>query len=1504
MNDVPGIPPAPGGGGAATPGPRSTVQGRRADISTVVPVNAFEQTLFSVAYIVTHDNEHTPMLSWVLTIIEDIQFLSFSWNLHLHTNGMPPVLAAVVEPTRFLTSYFGFSVVNIIALVGVFTAVVLMGIVSVLTHYQRKIGTPALRLLRILCTLLFTALSIPILNMLLIGLHCTGGNVHDYDMPCAGRHMPLLVFDAIGLCVFVPLILVASLIFIESSPKASTPLARAHGRTDFLAVILRIVFVALDIFSADLGSGGKWLLMIAVVLGLAYLGLQLVRSQPYYDERMTYMRFGFTMAAWSSMVATIVVVAVGSPDYGWIAVIPSAALGFGLSVFGARYYSERFLARTIRTWHRNVRAEIKANTASNTSGLDGIPSMLINPVGFGTLSKQAAGMPGGPPIIRVPDVVSTALMPDSPSETREDGGASGLLGHIRLPPPSPRAPHSGLLRGIQSEPQTPPRKLPPTMSTASVMLDPEDTVLNNLLRGTSLEALNAARERPPKRRIRVFDSPLQVECCIRFIRRNPSAKQVSLGLQLLERGLIEFPKDPLLTLLAATYLSAFYGTEGERAASVLMGELRQSRNAPMDVKFLVYVREKSARSRGINLLDKYHLRAMYAVRDLWEGIRTSTSLESLSQIIVRLANEQSGCRSNYLLMLEKNPRDKTTLRSYAQYLSCIEADTLRATQILELADDVEMSETRARTNMDTGVNNNSIPELRGTANLAGHRTPPSGLISPPPVDTVTMRFMPGSPYTIQPSTSQPASSPSSPPPVRSPARPSVTEPTPPLPLSSDSLAVSSLDSSPASDAMPDPAPRRPSKNPPVIFSRRASRVFEENSLARFSISAQGQRAGMTHSPSGQLLPPPTQQPATFEKPPPPAPPAQNRVSDSMGFGPVNPDFEFAMSHNRSHAPSQTSGTSISRAERQRIQGRRILFGRVTQPLRQPWTVLVPSILFMAALICGFILCLAFTDATALVLNKLSTASLGQRHALEVLESLREMVFDNISRDWTDLATHVGHLKGALESGISLLTDLSQWESGASVAAPRLRMHLARFTSNMINLEPLDMTPVQIYRSVLQAGALGISFSAPGNMTAQAFLQAIELRFLTDNLDTMVVGLRSMAELSVNEYLQLINNSITYMVLAAAASVLFLFLVAVSLFYGVFRKYFSNQNHILRMLQGIPKRAAANMLTAIEEEIENFREVTDMQDDDLIGAQPSSVGINGAQNTSTSWTRTSKYMICLLYMILVVGSMTAGMFLTALASTEMTNDVHRVIQSNSRALKVQAMRVYSTEFFAADATVDDWTCIRQSRSLLYDLQQTHRELELDSQGLAEMLPGETITPRNCSAISPCEGVQPDVRVGFTYELASLPLNDEINRIIDTQRRLIDFMGTVGANRSDSNSDMYRTWQLALSLADDILARLVRVNAGLREHMDEQLSTTITFVGIMFGLTMVASVASLAIYYAFGVLRLRREARVIVMILFMLPPQVTKDVGEIGKFIETNGLALEAMSEGRIGSVAAD
>ncbi|KAI9190132.1 hypothetical protein H9P43_001565 [Blastocladiella emersonii ATCC 22665] len=1468
----------------AQPASSARGTGRRAGIDRVLPVNAMEQTLFQVAYITTRDNDFSPKISWILAGIEELQWLSFSWCTELHPEGFPQLLAGIAEPLRFLDTYGTFYVASVIAIAMVLLTVALIALVVFAMHRQTKAPLFALRLLRLLCTLMITALSIPFATLFISGVHCFTGELPEYHEPCTStRHLPILVLDAICFTIFAPLILLGSVVFIECSPTSASPMARAHSRTDLLAVALRLTFVVLDVFLKDQGDAALWVYMIVVAGGLAYLAAQFARSQPYFDSRMTILRIAFTVAGLLSMLTTMAIRAAGSPSGGWVAVIPAALVGLFGGAYAGHIAINRQLDYLLRGWHRILAAEqsetdpaIRGSPSSNTAlpaGPDAGPQRS-------TSGLPQLVVPNGPTIGR-------GSAPSSVSGTanlnRRQSLAPGRTANQR------RESHAVALELLNS-------------------IDDTHRILGPLLKGTSREVLNVLHERQPQRRVRVFDSPLQVEVCIRFIRSNPTAKQILLGLQLLERGLVEYPKDPLLLLLAATYLGAYFGPDGERAAEDLLDELHQSMHkVPLDIKFLTYTHERSSRDRGEHVLDRasfdslardlrrHHLAALYSLRDLWDAVRTGGSNEQLTNIFSRLAVYQAGARKCFNRLIERDPRDKSILRAYAQFLTCVEADPFKAAQILEIADEVEAAEGRMRSPSLSSLEDSGpeafVPSRRGSFFGPRPSLPPpapsrGGLASPPP-GTVTP--------------SKPPSSAMHRPPTASTATAII-----PRPASMSSSQLDKIDAPPT----------------PVTPSTAVSPPSEDHVLFNASVKVAGDASGLLHDNSRELSFPRAS--ASLEAmsgggaewtAPEPITEHEPAVRSSKDYlkalsaqpsrpGPgdygrptanLTPIRTGGSGSGGIHAPSQTSGTSVSRAERQRMHLRRVILDRISQPLKGLWRTAVPAVLFLVSVVVGYVLCLAFFGQTIDVLNMFDRCRSARLESLAIVESLRGMVFSNTFNASVPLGLNATRIRNSLAVGSSLLTPLSAWETTTSVTAPQFRFFTVEpDTGGARHVSANDFSPMDVFRLILQAGNLGVGLAAPGRLTAERFLATPELRVLVDNHFGVFDGLRALAEMGVQEYNVLVGNTVLLMMLSLSLSLCFLLFTIAVTYFQLIKRYLRNQDHVFALLARMPKRTAANLLTGMEEEIESFRDVTatDNDDDLELELKRTAPSTNGAPSAAGAVPRRRReFQLASVSSLAVIGVLVLAMFLVALGSTSLRGNIRRINNSLNRRFFSAELRFYTWELYGPDSAIRDDEAIRGAHSSLLDLSTLHTALVNDPDGMSKIVPDYTIQPRNCTILTNCPGVVENAEIGFTIGIASMPLNSAIDRYIRVSSALLDQLAMPGVSLSNTSSPAFTTWRLQLAMMNDLGNRLFTTNSKFREVMLKQLDDSTLFCTIAFLANLVSIVTIAAIFYIRGPLKLRREAYTIVSVLHLIPQSALAEAPPIAKFLEQGGISLE-------------
>ncbi|KAJ3361950.1 hypothetical protein GGF32_006827 [Allomyces javanicus] len=655
---------------------------------TALKLQRWEKALFSVAYITVRDNELPEYLCWLLLIVEDLQLLSFPFAAR-HDPTLPWVVGVVLEPMRLLHSYNDFAVVNIIALLMLATTICLALYVGVLVVRAGKVPIPALRLLRILFSLQMTALSIPIAQVLIGGLTCLQGEMAQRAVACfSGGHFPLFIADILGLLCFVPLVVVGSLLFLDTQPSSTNPDAKAHGRIDCAAVLLRLTFVALDLFthvSPDpddhtahhATTYPDWWYMSLVAIGLASLAVALALTQPYYNRYSTPMRAAFATAACFGMIAAMATRSATTGGVWLVAMVPAAVVGWGTGFVAALGVARWQFERCVCRWHHAQKLEMEFERLDKDAGTEpALPARKGSILGpRGEMDRRRArekSVSGASP--------TTAVNETGPTAAKDRWDLEeGARGERRT---STWDGNGGTEANGAVDTST------DSFMARMLARSPADTV-----------AIGHGASRPPGIP-RVFRSSMQVEACLRFIRTDPTDDQVVIGLQLLEIGLHEFD-DPLLQYLAAVYLRAYFGNEGQFAAIDLLEAVTAQPALPLDLKFLVFAHERQeadqrrARGMGHN-----------------EGLQVQVDVGDEGVVVLENAELQNLDRTCKRAHLKSLAASKNVLRSYAQFLMVVEGNTTKAQQILETVEEAEIRESQVpgRSKIP-GINVDSIAEL-------------------------------------------------------------------------------------------------------------------------------------------------------------------------------------------------------------------------------------------------------------------------------------------------------------------------------------------------------------------------------------------------------------------------------------------------------------------------------------------------------------------------------------------------------------------------------------------------------------------------------------------------------------------------------------------------------------------------------------------------------------------------------------------------------------------------
>ncbi|ORZ36428.1 hypothetical protein BCR44DRAFT_73304 [Catenaria anguillulae PL171] len=1515
---------------------KSVTSGKRADLRALLPTTMWEKTLFQIAYLTTRDTDFPPTLSWALTVIEDLLWFSFPFTANLHPS-LPPLLVSLIDSYAVLSDYVWFKIANAVVIATIFFTTALVGGVVVSMHRRINVPIYVLRLLRLLCALIMTALSIPFATILFMGLNCfSKGELPLMGVKCVSvEHIPFLVLSPIAIVIFLVMVVVGALTFIDSSPTSTNPLAKAHGRLDAQAAMLRLLFVLLKVNVAGREGTPTWFYIVITTFGLMYHAQSLLTSPPYFDMKMNQFRVGMCAGAGSAMLTTFILHLTIGPDTGiwWTLMLPAAALGVWIGFYATHIYVKQYLKRTVRLWHRIVKEE--------TLSVIGGESTITTP------NQSTGAAVNKPPSVAGGSVTRTAntglsFSVKSPSFTRTGAGSDNNLNSSggNLPAADPSSPPtagggavygrestistqvmSSLSRGMQRARTTSnsaalnsavdgvhasmSRQGSRTNAAAGRANTSQSNLedasnINNLLKATSLDLLTAVMERQPKRRMHVFDSPAQVEISIRFIRENPTQRQISLGLQLLERGLLEFPRNSQLLLLAASYLSSYYGVEGERAAEQVIQVLQTGKIAvPMDVRFLIFCRERSLRAQGVHVLDtaavdtlmrevrSLHLKSLYSVRDAWEAIRTGASANVLADVVARLAEYQSGADACYRKLLDKNQHDRQLLRLYSQYLMWVCADQVRAAQILEHADELEINESR-----------HPMGAIRGHQSsferpILGNESSPFSMASAMPPSVMGSGIVKAS---------------------------AILEGGDASPGESNEVVNSEHDDhAPIKEriTLNDVGPQTGSGHTGKEGSRAKSSMlvpinqvafYTRKSMEKLVSAAKSKKEGgavgggsilytrekqgdahacnkMHDSPSQSLEPSlhHLHHPGGKHQHDGHQVPSANISRNNSETGP----------HGMGYSASDTSGTSASRAMRRKMAKRRLLAERVASPLNRVGYFNFSAALFAISVCVGFFLCMSLFVSTTRFLNgEFETARNARRACRAAAESVRFMVHSNLVGSRTNFASAV---RDANSSVAELMTQqipvLTRYYGSLAIEVPKFRLYLRLVSNDTIDYSGIDVSPLEAVVRIAQMTTLALGFNY-GELRPEVVNRMPDLSWLVENMSDVFFTVRQLSYVLVDSYKATLQWNTIYLTICAVTSGVLLIVCVWVCYKSVFQRYFSGEATVHALLGQVNRRSAANLVTTLEEEIELFREVIDLEGEEgLEDASDLKFSSGIADDKAVRYHRKHKYLSLLLWCAVIFGVLIGSMYAITITSLNREADLKRMVYSTDRRNLASLLRIYSREWTQTLATdIPKTTLVRYMRGVITDISFIHESLVNDPGGLSDMLPELTVLPRSCAAASSCTAAINRPEIGYTRAMSELPLNTAMYRLIETAIEVTNAMTVTGSHVGFASSPAAPKLELMLAISSDLTSRLSALDVGIQKILNDRVIASSFICVVVFVVFVVLLVVAMGALFWIALRKLRREARALTTLLYLLPQQILTQSPELSTFIESGGLTL--------------
>ncbi|ORZ36463.1 hypothetical protein BCR44DRAFT_63316 [Catenaria anguillulae PL171] len=220
--------------------------------------------------------------------------------------------------------------------------------------------------------------------------------------------------------------------------------------------------------------------------------------------------------------------------------------------------------------------------------------------------------------------------------------------------------------------------------------------------------------------------------------------------------------------------------------------------------------------------------------------------------------------------------------------------------------------------------------------------------------------------------------------------------------------------------------------------------------------------------------------------------------------------------------------------------------------------------------------------------------------------------------------------------------------------------------------------------------------------------------------------------------------------------------------------------------------------------------------------------------------------------------------------------------------------WTKEFVSPARCVSEDQLVRDMRGKLLDIARDHAVLANDPSGLSAMVPEHTILPRSCAAPNSCPGLVINASIGLTRQVAELSLNQAIQHFLELGADVVTAMATKlpGANLTMANPDAYRKYLLLNALSDDVLARLVSLNAALSNFLNTRVQQNMTITVTTFVTFMVVLLAGAVMLMHVALRVLRQESRALTTLPFMLPQTAAAMVPELMAFVESGGLQLRS------------
>eukprot|EP00741_Cyanophora_paradoxa_P022549 tig00000248_g21774.t2 len=550
-----------------------------------------------------------------------------------------------------------------------------------------------IRIVRLLATVFQTALYIPALQLLTQELAVVGNSPSSSLWLVSDRRPGwewalYAAASSVSLVLFVPFMLLISLVYVDTNPTSRSMDACAHGRVSFLYTLVRTVLVFCVRFLNPTGTAA----VLAILLGITFFALY--AYLPFYRKNPL-MGGLFVSACWCS-VASLVLSRIGDPDTHVRFVASSVFQAFSIPVFLGGWWAVSARTRTIMLKGRAIAKE------GLPPGATGDLTAVLFPA---VAAAQERGGESGVASANASRGASFRWPRRSASGNAPMWGRSLRRAVAPVNPNDPDAPPSRLagLGSLEaqngtSEPHSEPGFVPGTVPRTGV---PVVSALLHLYRSL-------------RQRLLVFWTPhetLRVEVSTRFIAFDHSDEALDDAEAVYQSAYQLFPDSAYVRLSHAVFLAIHRGNP--------MSALQVHRQAwnckpAFDVRFALEAMKRDFEQRtassnlgedGVDYIavleyrrlhdvaTKSHNEAIARLRGLWKTLAKTrlpdAALQGLPRRLEGVDQASRAAGEAYRSLLSKFPNSKLLLREYGSFLDNVANEPELAKMHFNAADEIE-----------------------------------------------------------------------------------------------------------------------------------------------------------------------------------------------------------------------------------------------------------------------------------------------------------------------------------------------------------------------------------------------------------------------------------------------------------------------------------------------------------------------------------------------------------------------------------------------------------------------------------------------------------------------------------------------------------------------------------------------------------------------------------------------------------------------------------------------